>query len=96
MGSSAARVQPANQGQKGVENVVTDHITLTALQSMMSSLRSHYSWLRRDPGMPTLQITWLHESYQQIGKHKIRNSSLQKFTPIIRKNPSCTNTVLTR
>ena len=46
--------------------------------------------------MLTLQITWLQGSYQQIGKHKIRNSSSQKFTPIIGKNPSCTNTVLTK
>ena len=35
--------------------------------------------------MPTLQITWLQGSYQQIGKHKTRNSSSQKFTPIIRR-----------
>ena len=46
--------------------------------------------------MLTLKITWLHFSYLQIGKHKTRNSSSQKFTPIIGKNPSCTNTVLTR
>ena len=31
--------------------------------------------------MLTLQITWLSGSYQQIGKHKTRNSSSQKFTP---------------
>ena len=31
--------------------------------------------------MLTLQITWLPGSYQQIGKHKTRNSSSQKFTP---------------
>ena len=46
--------------------------------------------------MLTLQINWLQGSYQQIGKHKIRNSSLKKFTPIIGRNHSCTNTVLTR
>ena len=36
--------------------------------------------------MLTLQITWLQGSYQQIGKHKTKNSSSQKFTPIIGKN----------
>ena len=46
--------------------------------------------------MLMLQITWPQGSYQQIGKHKIRNSSLQKFTPIIGRNHSYTNIVLTR
>ena len=46
--------------------------------------------------MLTLQITWPQGSYQQIGKRKTRNSSLQKFTPIIGRNHSCTNTMLTR
>ena len=46
--------------------------------------------------MLTLQITWLQAKYQQGGKHKTINSSLQKFTPIIGRNHSCTNTVLTR
>ena len=46
--------------------------------------------------MLTLQITWLQGSYRQIGKHKIKNSSLQKFTPIIGRNHSCINPVLTR
>ena len=46
--------------------------------------------------MLTLQITWLQGSYQQGEKHKTRNYSLQKFTPIIGRNHSYTNTVLTR
>ena len=91
------------QIREGVENVVADHLSRLTIthnthnpQSMMSSPRSHCSWLRRHLGMPILQITWLQGSYQQIIKHKTRNYSSQKFNPIIGKNPSCTNTVLIR
>ena len=45
--------------------------------------------------MLTLQIIWPQGNYEQIGKHKTRNSSLRKFTLIIGRNHSCTNTVLT-
>ena len=46
--------------------------------------------------MLTLQITWPQGCYQHIGKHKTRNSSLQKFTSIIGRNHSYINIVLTR
>ena len=44
--------------------------------------------------MLTLKFTWLQGSYQQGGKHKTRNYSLQKFTPNIGRTHSYTNTVL--
>ena len=68
----------------------------TKFRSMTSSLKSPCSWLKICPGMPTLPITRQHVSYQFTGRHKIGNFSLQKFTPIIGKNPSCANTMLIR
>ena len=89
--------------KKGVENVIADHLSrLTIAHNTHNPPindefpKDSLLLVEEAPWMLTLQITWPQGSYQQITKHKTRNSSLQKFTPIIGRNHSYTNTMLTR
>ena len=86
-----------------MENVVADHLSrLTIAHNTHKPLINDefpdesLLLVEKTPWYAHIANNLATGSYPQIGKHKIRNSSLQKSTPIIGKSPFYTNIVLIR
>ena len=89
--------------KKGVENVVADHLSrLTIAHNTHNPLindefpEESLLLVENTPWYAHIANYLATGEVPAIRRHKAGSFSLQKFTHIIGKNPSCTNTVLIR
>ena len=89
--------------KKGVENVVADHLSRLTIEHNTHNPPINDEFPEESLLLVENTPWYVHiDNYLAIGelpsieRHKTESFSLQKFTPIIGKSPSCTNTVLIR